>query len=259
MAIQQQAQRQAVGSSNTGRRADWLSDSIVSGFIATFAMTAVVAAAFGFSRAVGNEHGTRIEHWFWALTHNPVIQTTQESIFLAIGANLLMGLVWSVVYGYDAEARLSGPGWRKGMLFSLGPWLLSIIAFFPIMNGGILGRHIGAGPLPVIGNLVLHLVYGAVLGSVYAIDLEAWLDGSAADRGNAEAQQRGAAVGTVAGMVVGLVAGWIVAPSLDDVGSRWLLTVAAALTGGALGLILGSLAGPEFVGQDKRTHYPAAR
>jgi hypothetical protein len=92
----------------------------------------------------------------------------------------------------------------------------------------------------------LHLIYGAVLGSIYAIDLEAWLDGSDADRNHAEAQQRGAALGTVVGLIVGLVVGWLVGPSLDDVGSRGLITLIGALTGGALGLAAGSLAGAEW-------------
>jgi MFS family permease len=246
MAVQQQTQRELLGNPSTHRRADWLGDSIVSGFLATFAMSVVMAAAFGLAQVIGDQNGSRIEQWFWALTHNPVIETTQNAIVLAIGVNLLMGIVWALVYGYDAEPRLSGPGWRKGMLFSLGPWLLSIFAFFPIMDGGILGKDIHAGPLPVIGNLILHLVYGAVLGSIYAIDLEAWLDGSEADRNHAEAQQRGAAFGTVAGMVIGLAVGWLLGPSLDDVGSRGLIILIGALTGGALGLAAGSLAGPEL-------------
>src|SRR5262249_55957411 len=159
-----------------------------------------MAAAFGLSRAIGDQNGSTIERWFWALTHNPVIDTTQDAIVLAIGANLFMGLVWAVIYRDDAGPRLNGPGRGKGNIFSLGPWLLSIIAFFPIMDGGIFGKDIHAGPLPVIGNLILHLIYGAVLGSLYAIDLEAWLDGSEADRNHAEAQQRGAALGTVVGL-----------------------------------------------------------
>jgi hypothetical protein len=246
MAVQQQTQRELFGSPSVHRRADWLGDSIVSGFLATIAMTVAMAAAFGLSRVIGDQNGSTIERWFWALTHNPVIDTTQDAIVLAIGANLFMGLVWAVIYGYDAEPRLNGPGWRKGMFFSLGPWLLSIVAFFPIMNGGIFGKDIHAGPLPVIGNLILHLIYGAVLGSVYAIDLEAWLDGSEADRNHAEAQQRGAALGTVVGLVVGLVIGWVVGPSLSDVGSRGLMVLIGALIGGALGLAAGSLAGAEW-------------
>jgi hypothetical protein len=259
MAVQQQTKRELLGNPSAHRRADWLGDSIVTGFVATFAMTVVLAAAYGLARAIGDENGTRIERWFWALAHNPVIDSTQNAIYLAIGVNLLMGLLWAIVYGYDAEPRLNGPGWRKGMLFSLGPWLLSIFAFFPIMDGGILGTKIDAGPLPVLGNLILHLVYGAVLGSLYAVDLEAWLDGSESDRINAEAQQRGAAAGTLVGLVVGLIAGWLIGPSLDDIGSRGVITLIGALTVGALGLLLGSLIGAERAERGRPTHASAHR
>jgi hypothetical protein len=257
MAIQQQTQRKMFGNPSVHRRVDWLGDSIVSGFIATIAMSVAMAGAFGLSRAIGDRNGATSERWFWALTHNPVIDTTQNAIFLAIGANLFMGLVWAIVYGFDAEPRLNGPGWRKGMLFSLGPWLLSIVAFFPIMDGGIFGKDIHAGPLPVIGNLILHLIYGAVLGGVYAIGLEEWLDGTEADRMHAEAQLRGAAFGTVAGLMVGLVVGWLVAPSLSDVGSRGLITLIGALTVGALGLAAGSLGGAEWADRTRHPRLPA--
>lgn len=259
MAVQQQTQRQDVGRSHRHRRTDWLPASIVSGFIATFAMSVVMAGAFALSRAIGVENGSQIERWFWALTHNPVIQTTQDAIILAIGANLLMGLVWAVLYGFDAEPRLGGPGWRNGMIFSLGPFLLSIIAFFPIMDGGVFGRDIEAGPLPILGNLILHLVYGAVLGGVYAIGLEAWLDDSAADRSNAEAQQRGAAVGTVAGIAIGLLLGWLLGPSLEGIGDRGLIALIGALTGGAAGLVIGSLGGSEWADHQRDPRLPAAR
>ena len=57
-------------------------------------------------------------------------------------------------------------------------------------GGGLLGMNIGAGPLPILGNLILHLVYGAVLGSAYAEAAEDWLDDTDVDRVNAAAAER---------------------------------------------------------------------
>jgi hypothetical protein len=180
-----------------------------------------------------------------------VIDSTQDAIAVAIAANLVMGLAWAVIYGFDAEPRLSGSGWRKGMLFALGPWLLSIVAFFPIMDGGIFGREIHAGPLPIVGSLILHLVYGAVLGSVYAIDLGAWLDETEFELQNAAAQQRGAALGALGGLVVGAVGGWLIGPSLSDVADRGFITLAGALVIGGLGVAIGSLYGCEFLERNR--------
>lgn len=225
------------------RRSDWLADSVLSGFVATFAMTVVIAAAYGLAVAIGQEGGATIERWFWALSHNPVTESTQGAFALAIALNLVMGLVWACVYGYIVEPRLSGPGWRKGVLFSLGPWILSVIAFLPIMGGGFLGAEIDAGPLPILGNLILHLVYGAVLGATFAIDLEDWLDGSEADRTHAEAAERGAIYGVVAGVIVGAVIGWLAGPQIEEFGSRGMVALAGALTGSAMGALLGSYLG----------------
>ncbi len=102
---------------------------------------------------------------------------------------------------------------------------------------------IGAGPLPIIGNLILHLVYGAVLGISYAEASEDWLDDTDVDRGNAAAAERGAAVGLVAGLVPGLVVGWLIAPAFDDLVGRPATAIGVAFIGAAIGLAIGSFVG----------------
>ena len=225
------------------RRQDWLRDGVLSGFAATFAMTVVLVLAYGLARAVGDEDGSRLERWFWALTHNPVTRTTEDAVVFAIALNLLMGLALALVYGRFVEPILGGPGWRKGVLFSLIPWILSVVAFLPVMGGGFLGQDIDAGPLPVLGNLILHLVYGWVLGSVYGIALGAGLDDTEAERANAAAAERGGAIGVAVGLLVGIAAGWAVGSGLDDGDSRGVITLAGALAGAAIGALIGSFFG----------------
>src|SRR5579884_2060178 len=224
-------------------RDDWLRDSILSGFVATFAMSVVLALAYGVALAVGVRHGDTTQRWFWALTHNPVTRTTQNAVVLAIILNMAMGLIWAVIYGRWVEPRLRGPGWQRGMLFALIPWILSIVAFLPVMGAGVLGFAIGAGPFPLIGNLILHLVYGAVLGSVYAIALEAGLDDAETEGPAAEAAERGAAIGVAAGIVVGALVGWGIGPSVAGVGTTGEVVLGVALVGAAIGILFGSLLG----------------
>jgi hypothetical protein len=102
-----------------------------------------------------------------------------------------------------------------------------------------------------VGNLILHLVYGAILGSLYAVDLEAWLDGSESERQNAAAQQRGAAFGVLGGLVVGAAAGWLLGPSLDEVANRGFITLAGALVIGGFGMAIGSFYGSELLEQSR--------
>ena len=224
-------------------REDWLRDSILSGFAATFAMSVVLAAAYGLATAIGVRNGNTTQHWFWALTHNPVTRTTENSVVVAIALNLVMGLVWAIIYGRFFEPRLPGTGWERGMLFSLIPWVLSIVAFLPVMGGGFLGFGIGAGPLPLLGNLILHLVYGAVLGAVFALALEAGLDDTPEERAAAEAAERGGAVGVAGGIIVGALFGWALGPSMSGVGNMGVVILAGALAGAAIGALIGSLMG----------------
>lgn len=236
------------------REDEWLREGIVAGFIATFAMTVILAAAYGLAQAIGDEDGPTLLRWFWNLAHNPVTDRPENAPFIAIGLNLLVGLVLALIYTRFAEPALAGPGWQKGMLFSLIPWVISIVAFLPVMGGGFLGMDIEAGPLPVVGNLILHLVYGAVLGGLYGLRLEQGLEDTAAERAAAAGSERGAAVGVALGVAIGALAGWLLGPQIEEIASEATTTVVGALAGGAIGLLVGSLVGmgEQFWGPDRR-------
>lgn len=224
-------------------REDWLRAGVLAGFLGTFAMTLVLLAAYGLASSVGIADGNTLQRWSWALGHNPVVERTADGVVLAIGANLAVGLLLSLVYARYVEARLSGPSWWRGMQFALFPWLLSLVFFLPLTGGGLLGMGIGAGPLPIVGNLILHLVYGAVLGSSYAEAVEDWLDDTDADRGNAALAERGAAIGLVAGLIPGFIVGWLIAPAFNDLVGRPATAIGVAFIGAAIGLAIGSFAG----------------
>jgi hypothetical protein len=113
------------------RREDWIPNSLISGFAATFAMTVVIFAAYWFARVVGDAGGNQFERWLYALQNNSLTKSTQDSAIIAIGLNLVVGLIWALAYGYDGVVRLAGrPNWLKCMIYALGPWLLSIVVFF---------------------------------------------------------------------------------------------------------------------------------
>lgn len=225
------------------RRAEWWRNGLVSGFVATVGMTVVLAASYLLVRALGDATGSTIDRWFAALGDNPVTRQTADAAIVAIGVNLLVGWGLALVYARWVEPALGGPGWRKGVVFSLLPFLLSLIVFLPFFGGGPFGVGLGAGPLPIVGNLVLHLVYGAVLGSVYALMLEDGVDGTDADwgvsRGVGRAAGNGVGIGIVAGAIVGLLGRAALAPSADIAE----VVVLAAVAGGAVGVTIGALIG----------------
>ena len=226
-------------------RTDWLRAAVLAGFLATFAMTVVLVAAYALASSVAAADGTLLQRWLWALVNNPVAERTADQVVLAIGANLAMGLALSLVYARFVEPHLTGPSWRKGIVFALVPWLFSLVVFLPLMGGGLLGLGIGAGILPIIGNLILHLVYGAVLGASYAEAADDWLDDTDDDRESAAEAERGAAIGVAAGLIPGLIVGWLIAPMFGDLVNQGVSAIGGAFIGAAIGLAIGSFAGLE--------------
>lgn len=221
-------------------REDWLSDSLLSGFIATFAMSVALAAAYGIANLAGDSNGFFLERWLYHLNHNEITDRAGNSVITAIAVNLAFGLLFALLYG-RIEQRLPGRrGYQRGMIFSLGLWVLSILIVFPIMNGGILGVDLDAGPLPVIGNLLLHLIYGATLGALYSVDLDAWLDRTEEEHFAALDMQRDTMLGILAGAVIGGIGGIFLEGSFNGVIAGGFAILAGVLAGGAIGGVIGS-------------------
>ena len=155
-------------------RADWLPRATIAGYIASIAMAILFVAAYGFAHVVGAvplvsslKWTAEITSWLYALTHNAVLDFAASSMFAAAAVHLVVGVLWALVYAYAFEPRLTGNAWARGAIFSLLPWILSLVVFLPLFGGGWFGMAIGAGPLPALGNLVLHLGYGLILGGMY--------------------------------------------------------------------------------------------
>ncbi|HEX5502870.1 MAG TPA: hypothetical protein VFW96_09615 [Thermomicrobiales bacterium] len=231
--------------SMTPPREGWLRNGLLAGLVATGVMTVTLGVAYAFALNFGGAGGNIVAQWLWSLTHNRVTAAVSGAPFLFLALQLSMGLALSLVYAGVAEPALGGPAWRRGALFALAPWLCSLVVFLPLVGGGIAGAALGAGPLPALGNLIVHLVYGATLGAVYAIPETAGLDRTAEDEGAAIGADRGAAVGIVAGVPLGTVCGALVAAlgGASPLLPTGALLLAGALIGGAWGGLIGSLAG----------------
>ena len=219
---------------------------VLAGFAATLVMALALFPAYLLAAVAANQHGNQLSQWFWGLTHNTLTNSIFDIPIGAISLNLVAGLAWAVVYTLVVEPRLSGPGWRRGMLFALVPWLLSLVVFFPLAGAGFFGAHLHAGPLPALGNLALHLLYGAMLGAVYCLP-----EVSPADERDGHAQLRhweneGIAFGLLGGLLGGLVIGAALSVVVSD--AQMSLTYLLLLCGG-LGCAIGGAIGP-FVGED---------
>jgi len=232
--------------------ASTLALALLAGFVASVAMVLAFAIAFAAALVFGRLPVPILASWFQGLTNNPLIDTAGPNLYAATAVFFVGGLIWALIYGLFFEPRLRGSGWLRGVRFALIPWIISLVVFMPLVGGGILGINLGAGPLPIVGNLVLHVVYGAILGAVYGTAesvfdrplhqgrSEDLLAGRIAELGAA----RGLGIGLALGVVVGVI-GAALMPQFTGMQGGNLnplaMVVAVGLTGAAFGGFVGSL------------------
>jgi hypothetical protein len=221
--------------------------ALLAGFIASVAMVMAFAVAFVAALALSRLPVPVLAGWFDGLTHNQLIDAAAPNLYAATAVFFAGGLVWALLYALIFEPRLHGPAWRRGAEFALLPWLVSLFVFVPLLGGGVFGLSLSAGPLPILGNLILHALYGVVLGVVWGsadsvVDYPrqpAYTEDLQASR----VSELGAARGLALGLIVGTLVGLLVAAVVSVAGMNPLaIVVAIGLTGASFGGFVGSLA-----------------
>jgi hypothetical protein len=230
-----------------------LSRALVAGFLASVAMVVAFSLAFVAALVLGGLPLGPLSEWSRGLTGNALIDLARPNLFTALGVFFSGGLLWALLYGLVAEPRLKGESWERGMLFALIPWLFSLAVFLPLVGGGFLGLSLGAGPLPIIGNAVLHVVYGAALGFVFGPIGDSVLDNprhaaTGDDAWAGPSSEIGAARGLLIGLGLGVVVGLVSVVLLAGAPLLHLnalsVVVPVALIAAAFGGMVGSLSGP---------------
>jgi hypothetical protein len=83
-----------------------------------------------------------------------------------IGHFVIGSIFWGIGF-VVVSPYLPGPYWLRGTIFAVGAWLVMMIVMMPMAGAGLFGTHLGM-MAPVV-TLVLHLVYGVVLGGTYGV------------------------------------------------------------------------------------------
>lgn len=90
---------------------------------------------------------------------------------LAVGwtMHFLIGtIVWGTLFAW-LDPNLPGSGhWLKGIWFGIGAWLLMMFIVMPMAGAGLFGLSLGM--MAPVMTLVMHIIYGAVLGGVYGLE-----------------------------------------------------------------------------------------
>jgi hypothetical protein len=82
-----------------------------------------------------------------------------------VGHFVLGTVAWGILYAV-LHGSLPGSPAVKGIIFGALAWLAMMIFFMPLAGHGLFALSLG--PQATVATLVLHLIYGAVLGVAYA-------------------------------------------------------------------------------------------
>jgi hypothetical protein len=252
-------------------RERWFSDAVIAGFVAIGASTAALMIAYALANGGADSQGNVLQRWLFQLTHNQVVAFSSGRPAYALAIHVVLGVVWALIYArwVDGNRALGwwighGPGWLRGMRFSLLPWLFSLLVLLPAAMVNMLDWALSAGPLVPVGNLVLHLIYGFALGQLYDASADSpdvsgdltYQQPAFQRTAVAHSQDVGAAgiiVGGIVGALVGIGLAVVLPPILSNVdfgGWEAALAVGGLLAGGAVGGIVGSFAGLPQPGPD---------
>lgn len=236
-----------------------LARAILAGFAASMVMLLLFLVAYNAARVfgilVGRSPALAVPaQWLANLTHNRLIDAGLSDVYVAAAVYLAGGLLWAAIYAL-VEPHLSGPAWVRGVSFAMVPALVSLVVVLPMLGGGLFGMALGAGPLPMLGNVILHVAYGAILGLVYGplgdVDASTLHAPPAGQDPSLTTWNEGlTAALTVGGLIVGALLGLIAASFTTATQSEIRLlggsSMALVLWGALLGAVLGLFVGPFF-------------
>ena len=90
------------------------------------------------------------------------------SATIAWGVHFMIGaVIWGGAFALLEQNLPGGDFWVKGVVLGVGAWLIMMVAMMPMAGVGFFGMQLGI-MAPVL-TLVMHLVFGAVLGGVYGM------------------------------------------------------------------------------------------
>ncbi len=126
---------------------------LISGFIATLVLSAIMVL----KAKMGLMPDLNAIKMLAGMMHAP----------LAMGwaAHFMIGVVvWGILFSILVD-KLPGGTLMSAIVFSIGAWFAMMIGPMPMAGAGLFGLHIGI--MAPIATLILHLIWGTVLGLSY--------------------------------------------------------------------------------------------
>lgn len=82
-----------------------------------------------------------------------------------VGHFMIGAVVWGALFALSVEKLPGSSNLMKGVVFGVGAWLLMMIAVMPMAGAGAFGMKLGM--MAPLMTLMLHIIFGAVLGGVF--------------------------------------------------------------------------------------------
>jgi hypothetical protein len=130
------------------------------GIVASFAATIVLSAIMMMKQAMGLMPQL-----------NPIEMITHmmgaSTPLVGWAGHFMIGtILWGVIFA-GLDPILPGPHWLRGAIFATGAWLIMMVMMMPMAGAGLFGLGLGLGMMAPAATLMLHWIFGAVLGGVY--------------------------------------------------------------------------------------------
>lgn len=133
---------------------------VLAGFIATVVLSAVMLLK-GMMGMMPEMNAikmlTAMAHGFM---NTPAVPIVGWLLHFVIGS-----VVWGMLFAVLIRHIPGRSSTVKGLVFGTAAWLLMMIMVMPLAGAGLFGLQLGMGA--PVATLVLHWVFGAVLGAVY--------------------------------------------------------------------------------------------
>jgi len=132
-----------------------VSKGVEAGFVATI----VISILMLLQQAAGVAPDFNLISMLKAAANMPDYTAVAWLVHFVIGVGL-----WGV--GFAAlSPHLPGPHWLRGLVFGALAWVLMMVVFLPAAGMPLFAQGLGT-TIPIV-SLLLHLIYGGVLGESY--------------------------------------------------------------------------------------------
>ena len=83
-------------------------------------------------------------------------------------AHFMIGAVYGLIFAGVFGTVDTGGAVLRGIGLGIVGWLVMMIVLMPMAGGGLFGLSMPSGMMVPVATLMLHVIFGAVLGATYA-------------------------------------------------------------------------------------------